>query len=303
MPLMLEYKATQKDEGKTVERILKREFGISSKLMIYLKMNKRLFLSGEVCRSVDQCRKNDVILADVSEDNDGIGEIKPWSKKLEILYEDEFLLVVSKPGNMEVHPCLGNRDTTLANAVMHHWESYGEYHNYHIVNRLDKNTSGICIIAKNRFAHGVLSAQLKDKTFKRGYTAIIHGKLQEESGSIELPIKRDSLGIIKRTVAEDGKYAKTNYCVVSSGKNFSVVNINLETGRTHQIRVHFSHIGHPLFGDWLYGEGDNEKAFIDRQALHAGYAEFSHPATKKTMVFNVPIPCDMESLINLVEKE
>lgn len=303
MPLMLEYKATQNDKEKTVERILKSEFGISSKLMIYLKMNKRLFLNGQVCRSVDQCRKNDVIEADVSENNDGIGEIKPWERKLEILYEDEFLLVVSKPGDMEVHPCLGNRDTTLANAVMKHWEEHGEYHNYHIVNRLDKDTSGICIIAKNRFAHGVLSAQLKAKTFKRGYTAIVHGKLLEESGSIELPIKRDSSGIIKRTVAEDGKYAKTNYTLLSSSSNYSLVNISLETGRTHQIRVHFSHIGHPLFGDWLYGFGDNEKAFIERQALHAGYAEFMHPATKKIMVFNVPIPCDMESLINLVKKE
>ncbi|MBQ9757827.1 MAG: RluA family pseudouridine synthase [Clostridia bacterium] len=303
MSLMLEYKATQKDEGKTVERILKREFGISSKLMIYLKMNKKLFLSGEVCRSVDVCKTNDIISADVAENNDCTEEILPWKEKLDILYEDNFLLVVNKPGNMEVHPCLGNRNTTLANAVMYHWKANGEYHNYHIVNRLDKDTSGICVIAKNRFAHGVLSAQLKAKIFKRGYTAIVHGKLQEEHGSIELPIKRDAEGIIKRTVAEDGKYAKTNYNVLISGQNFSVVDINLETGRTHQIRVHFSHIGHPLVGDWLYGNGDNERCFIDRQALHAGYAEFLHPASKKNMIFKTSVPREMECLINLVEKE
>lgn len=298
MSLMLTYQAKETDSGKTVEKILKREYGISSKLMTYLKLNQRIFNNGNVCRSVDLCQAGDIISADVSENLEGIGEILPWKADIEIIFEDDFLLAVNKPGNMEVHPCMGNYETTLANAVMYYWQQKDEYHNYHIVNRLDKDTSGICLIAKNRFAHGVLSEQIKQGIFERKYTAIVHGIPNPPNGTIDAPIKRNHESIIKRIVANDGKYAITKYkTIFSTTDRYSLVDIQLETGRTHQIRVHFSHIGHPLVGDWLYGQGDQEKSIIERQALHAGYIRFLHPATGEGIEFSTEIPPEMKKLM------
>ena len=298
MSAVLEYIVPENDAGKTVENVLKREYGVSSSLLTYLKLNARLFINGNKCRSVDVLSANDVLTADVSEDNDGFGNILPWKKDIEIIHEDDFLLIVNKPGNMASHPCLGNYEHTLANAVMYYWQTNGEYHNYHIVNRLDKDTSGICVIAKNRFAHGVLSKQMREGLIEKLYIAIIHGTPEPDKGCIELPIKRSGESVIKRIVAPDGKYAKTVYKTLKTVKDFSLQEIRLETGRTHQIRVHFSHIGHPLIGDWLYGMGDEEKKLINRQALHAGYIKFFHPVTKNAMDIRCDLPPDMYNLLN-----
>lgn len=298
MSAVLEYTVTEKYAGKTVEYVLKKEFNVSSSLLTYLKLNARLFINGEVCRSVDVASSGDILTADVSENNSGFGNILPWEKELDIIYEDDFLLIVNKSGNMASHPCLGNYEQTLANAVMYYWHTKREYHNYHIVNRLDKDTSGVCVIAKNRFAHGVISKQMRDGIVEKGYMAIVHGTPEPDSGYIELPIKRADASVIKRIVAPDGKYAKTLYRTVTSVKDYSLQEIQLETGRTHQIRVHFAHIGHPLVGDWLYGNGDEEKELIGRQALHAGYIKFIHPADKTEMSFNCDLPCDMLELLN-----
>lgn len=285
--------------GKTVEKILRTQFNISSSMLTFLKLNSRLFKNGLNCRTIDICEVGDIIIADVSENIPKPPNIDLWEYDPEILYDDDFLTVVNKPGGMEVHPCPTNRKTTLANAVMYYWSKFGVYHNYHIVNRLDKDTSGICVIAKNRFAHGVLSSQMKSNLFRRGYTAITHGIFNPPSGTIELPISRDSGSIIKRVVNPDGKFAKTNYSTLQTLKNkWSVVDIQLETGRTHQIRVHFSHIEHPLVGDWLYGNGDNERDLIKRHALHAHFVEFFHPFNSLKMVFNCDMPDDMKKLIN-----
>ena len=300
MSAVLEYTVPEKYAGKTVEQILKKEYNISSSLLTYLKLNSRLFINGNVCRSVDIPAEDDILTADVSENNDGFGNILPWEKEVDVIFEDDFLLIVNKPGNMASHPCLGNYQETLANAVMYYWHTKGEYHNYHIVNRLDKDTSGICIIAKNRFAHGVISQQMKDGLVEKGYMAIVHGTPKPDKGCIELPIKRADASVIKRVVAPDGKYAKTLYQTVRAGNDFSLQEIRLETGRTHQIRVHFSHIGHSLAGDWLYGNGDEEKELIPRQALHAGYIKFIHPADKSEMNIKCNLPQDMLNLLSIL---
>lgn len=299
---ILEYIATEKDAGKTVEHILKREFSVSSKLMIYLKLNGKITINSKVSRSVDTLSCGDLLAADISENLSECTDIIPTQIELNIVYEDEYILVVNKPGGIEVHPSMGDNINTLANAVMYYWQQNGEYHNYHIVNRLDKDTSGLCVIAKNRYAHSILSKQIKDKSFQRKYVAIVHGLFQEKTGIIEKPIKRASDSVIKRIVADDGKYAKTKYCVESSINNkYSIIEIELETGRTHQIRVHFSSIGHPLVGDWLYGSGDEERHIIKRQALHAAFLSFNHPKTQKNMVFTASIPDDMKRLVEFKE--
>lgn len=298
MSAVLEYKTQENENNKTVEQILRRQFGFSAKLMTKLKLNGKLRLNGKICRSVDVVVSGDVITADVSENIVSEG-IVPHKMKLDILYEDDFLTIINKPGGLAVHPSIGNYDNTLANGIMYYWSQKGEYHNYHIVNRLDKDTSGICVIAKNRFAHGVLSEQIKNRTFERRYTAIVHGMIIPENGSIEIPIRRENTSIIKRIAADDGKYAKTNYHTVKTidSKKYSILEIMLETGRTHQIRVHFSHIGHPLVGDWLYGNGDAEKDIISRHALHAGMISFIHPALREKMTFKSELPEDILRII------
>ena len=298
MSAILEYTVPEKDIGKTVEQILKREYSVSSSLLTYLKLNSRLFINGVKCRSVDVLNQGDFLIADVSEDTGGFGNIIPWKKDIDIIYEDDFLLVVNKPGNMASHPCLGNYEKTLANAIMYYWHTNGEYHNYHIVNRLDKDTSGICVIAKNRFAHGVISKQMREGVVEKCYQAIVHQTPTPDKGCIELPIKRADASVIKRVVAPDGKYAKTVYKTIQEGNGYSLQEIHLGTGRTHQIRVHFSHIGHPLVGDWRSGNGDEEKELIQRQALHAGYIKFLHPSRKTEIDFKCDIPEDMQKLLN-----
>lgn len=211
MSAVLEICVAEKEEGKTVEALLKKHFGISTGLLRELKYSGRLTLNNEVCKSVDKVKSGDKILADVSETSNDNENILPFQSQIEVLYEDDFLLAVNKPGGVECHPCPSNRVSTLANSVMYYWKQKGEYHNCHIVNRLDKGTSGICIIAKNRFCHHQLSKQMKNKDFKKYYFAIVHGKVDLDEGEIELPIDRCNDSIIKRRVAQTGKYAKTLY--------------------------------------------------------------------------------------------
>lgn len=293
---ILKYQAAHDDFGVSVEKILKNEFDISSTLFKSLKINKKIYINGVPCRSIDTVQADDIITADVSE-FERSENIIAKEISINILYEDDFILVVNKSRNMSVHPSIGNYDNTLANGVIYHWDIQNEMHKFHAVNRIDKDTSGLCIIAKNRFAHGALCKQMKDGRFNRKYMAVIHG-IPKDRGTINEPIKREEEGIIKRIVAPDGKAAVTHYNILKSNNNLSLAEIRLETGRTHQIRVHFSHIGHPLVGDWLYGNGDNEREFAKGHLLHAYYAEFYHPANKKYMKFDVslPLPDDMEAL-------
>ncbi len=302
MSAVLKYVTALQDEGKTVEKILKREYQISSGLLTSLKINGKIFINGNVCRSVDKVSPGDVITADVSEN------LMPQEQRftqtkmpLDILFEDDYIIAVNKPGKLESHPCPANRESTLANGIVYYWAQKGEYHNYHIVNRLDKDTSGICVVAKNRFAHGCLSNQMKQGLFKKEYLAICHGVLQPAGGVINAPIKRVEGSVIKRKVSNDGKPAVTEFEIIKSteDKRFSLAKIQLKTGRTHQIRVHFSHIGFPLVGDWLYGNGDNERELINRHALHATKIEFLHPETKEKFSFEAELPEEMKKLINL----
>lgn len=302
MTAVIKFRAGPSEDGKTAEYILKKRFGVSSKLMVHLKLNGKISINEKICRSIDVLRNGDVLCADVSE-NCAQSEIEPFFGKFEVLYEDDFILVVNKPGNMAVHPSLGNRTETLANAVMYYWREKGEYHMYHIVNRLDKNTSGICVIAKNSYAHARLSQQMKSGEFGRRYKAVVHGVLTPKNGVIEIPIRREAESIIKRIASPDGKYAKTVYETQKIFKDkFSLVDVELKTGRTHQIRVHFSHMGCPLVGDFLYGDENADKALINRQALHAGFLKMRHPLNGKSLVFEAEPPGDILRLLEILNK-
>lgn len=291
MSAILKYTTTTADDGKTVETICKKEFNISSGLLTFLKLNGKLRINGEICRSVDILSPSDVLTIDVSE-NEASSHIVSTKMDIDIVYEDDYILIVNKPRNLCVHPSMKNFDNTLANGVMYYLRAKGENYNFHAVNRIDKNTSGLCIIAKNRFAHGILSEQIKAGVFERKYMAIIKGCPHAKSGTIDKPIRREKESIIKRIVAPDGQRAITHYTVLKTNEKYSLVDIVLETGRTHQIRVHFADVGYPLVGDWLYGSEDKEH--FSGHLLHAYFAKFLHPVTKETIKISLPLPFDME---------
>ena len=297
MNAILTYNVKPEDHGKTTETVLRHKMNISSKLLTKLKLSKKIFINNIPCRSIDTLSKGDTLTADVTE-NEHNPNILPYETDLEVLYDDEFLTVVNKPSNMSVHPSIGNHTSTLANAIEYFWSQNHECHKFHAVNRLDKNTSGICVIAKNRFAHGVLAQQTRLNLFSKKYIAIVHSTPSPSSGTINLPITRIENSVIKRGVSPQGKEAITHYKVLAENNGLSMIEVVLDTGRTHQIRVHFSAIGHPLVGDWLYGKSDEDLG-ANRHLLHVCQAEFNHPATGKKLVFDLPIPKDMSNLFDI----
>lgn len=220
--------------------------------------------------------------------------LKPEPLPLDILFEDDYLLVLNKPAHVCVHPTFSITSGTLANGVLYHWQQKGLQRTFHPVNRIDKDTSGIVLVAQNRYSHQQLAMQQRNGVLKRKYYAWVHGQVTLDSGTLDFPIARDPDSIITRQVSEEGQRAFTHYKVVKRYLNYSWLEVELETGRTHQIRVHFSHIGHPLLGDDLYG---GKRDIMARQALHAYFTELQHPATGQVVTFRAPLPQDVQPLL------
>lgn len=220
---------------------------------------------------------------------------------LDIIYEDSDLIVINKPQNMVVHPAPGNYTGTLVNGLLYHCKDLSGINGVirpGIVHRIDKDTSGILVIAKNDRAHNSLAAQLKDHSMKRAYYAIVEGIIKEDEGIIKTNIGRHPIERIKMAVVKDGKEAITNYKVIERYKNNTLVECRLETGRTHQIRVHMAHIHHPLVGDPVYGH-KKQKFKLEGQALHAKNLGFIHPVSGEYMEFNSQLP---EYFVEIIEK-
>lgn len=223
-------------------------------------------------------------------------QIVPEDIPIEIVYEDEDLIVVNKPQNMVVHPAPGNYTGTLVHALLGHCEKHhkqlsginGEIRPG-IVHRIDKDTSGLLMVAKNDKAHLELSNMLKTHDIIRRYHAIVYGNFKTETGTVELPIGRSMKDRKKMAIVENGRYAKTDYRVIESFRNYTHLELTLYTGRTHQIRVHMKAIGHPLLGDLVYGP-DKTPFGIDKQMLHAKVLGFTHPITKEPLYFETALP-------------
>jgi len=226
-------------------------------------------------------------------------KLEPEEILLQIVYEDNDLIVINKPSGISVHPAGPHLTGTLVNALLHHCKDLsgiGGKIRPGIVHRLDKDTSGLLVVAKNDKTHLNLSGQFKNRTIKKKYIALVKGIVQLDNGRIELPIARRKKDITKMGISfvdEKKKKAITNYKVLKRFKDFTLLELLLETGRTHQIRVHLSHIGHAVIGDKLYGSQKGMR----RQALHAKSLGFYHPATKKFMEFDSDIPSDIKELI------
>ncbi|MEB9406058.1 RluA family pseudouridine synthase [Bacillus cereus] len=230
-------------------------------------------------------------------------DIQPEDLNLEIYYEDADVLVVNKPRGMVVHPAPGHTSGTLVNGLMHHCTDLSGINGVMrpgIVHRIDKDTSGLLMVAKNDMAHESLVNQLVAKTVTRRYKAIVHGVIPHDKGTIDAPIARDKKERQSMTVDENGKNAVTHFHVLERFKDFTLVECRLETGRTHQIRVHMKYIGYPLAGDPKYGP--KKTLDMNGQALHAGILGFDHPRTGEYIQFEAPIPEVFEDVLNILRK-
>ena len=221
----------------------------------------------------------------------------PVQLDFDIVYEDEDILLVNKPANMPIHQSINNYENSLANALAYYYRNESSPFIFRCINRLDKDTSGLTLIAKNPLSAAILSKSMKERQIKRTYTAIVEGIFNDKEGRIEAPIARKKESCIERCVDfENGQRAITNYKVIKELENSrSLVKFSLETGRTHQIRVHMKYLGHPLLGDILYNPDDKT---MERQALHAGKLIFLHPIKLKEITFKADYPDDMKNLIN-----
>lgn len=271
-------------DGARVEDAL-RNMRVSGSLIKELrKYPDGILLNGCRIRTIDTVRAGDVLEINIY---DGASEnIVPTQMPLDIMYEDEDILILNKFPGVPTHPSPGHYTDTLANGVMHHYSQNGECHMFRPVNRLDSGTSGVMCVAKNSFANTVLVSELSAHELRRRYTAIVEGETGD-CGTIDAPIVR--VDFIKRAVGPDGQHAVTHYRTIKRAGGYSLIELQLETGRTHQIRVHMAHIGHPLLGDWLYGTEDKE--LFPRHALHSSYLRLIHPVTGAEMEF-IPQPAE-----------
>ena len=289
-----QYIITEKDEGITIEDFLKKE-GYSKRLITKLRQTPIGLRVDTIHRYTTYPLSSNECLVVTLEDDTPSEHIPPVYHPLSIIYEDDDLMVLNKPANMPIHPSIGNYENTLANGVAYYFKEKNEPFIYRVINRLDRDTTGLIILAKHMLSAGILSNMVKNREIKREYLAITEGLIDEE-GIIEVPIGRKEGSIIEREVNfTNGEYAKTYYKRLAYSNNHSLVHVTLETGRTHQIRVHMKHIHHPLPGDFIYNPNYE---FIKRQALHSYKLTFPHPITKEILTFTAPLPKDMSSIIS-----
>ena len=295
---ILEKKVINITEGTKIREYLKNELGLSSRLIRSASLNKKIFVNHEVVKMNRILNVGEVIKIDLEKDESQ--DIAPEKMDIEIIYVDEDILVVNKRPFMVVHPTKNYQSGTLANGVINYFVESNQNCIVRLVSRLDMNTSGLIIIAKNQFAHGTLSKEMSENNVGKRYLAIVHGNLENTSGTIDLPIYKPE-GIengIRRVIDERGQRSITHYKVIETFEKASLVECKLETGRTHQIRVHLGSIGHPIYGDTLYGYGEEELELIKRQALHAYALDFKSPRTGEMLALKSELPQDMKELIN-----
>lgn len=291
MERIFEYQITAAEEGRKIGDFL-REKGYSRHLLRQLKETEDgLLRNGQPTFTTVALKAGDRIRVRLLEKAEGSEAIMPAPLPFEIVYEDEDLLVVNKPADMPIHPSFQNHGNTLADALTWHYQQHGEDFVYRCINRLDRDTTGLLIVAKHLLSASILSDMVGKREIHREYLAIVEG-IPPENGTISAPIgrKKDS-AILREVNFETGEPAVTHFARLETRNGLSLVSLKLETGRTHQIRVHMGYIGCPLIGDYLYYP---ECSRISRQALHSHRLSFLHPITGKALSFTAPLPEDME---------
>ena len=285
--------------GLTVKEILINELGFSKRAITSLKARPDgILINGQHATVRAVIKENDVLIINFNDDGDNYDKLVPSSTLPEIIYEDDDIICVNKPPFMPTHQSQGHFYDTLANSLAYYFSLQNRPFVFRSVNRLDRNTSGIVLVAKNRLSSSKLSNQMKNDGINKTYIAILQGELKDNEGIIETYIRRKEKSIILREVCnktEDSKIAITSYKVLAKKNGLSLVLATPITGRTHQLRVHFAHLGAQILGDDLYGV---ESDLIDRHALHAYKLCFEHPEAKQKMELYAPLPDDMQSIID-----
>ena len=297
----LHYTYTASADGQTVESLLK-EHGYSKSLINRIKLTEDgLMLQGEKVYTTRKLMAGEMLSVTFSEDASS-EHIVPVSMPLSIVYEDEDLMVINKAANVPIHPSQGHFDHSLANGLAWYFEKKQEPFVFRAINRLDRDTTGLLIVAKHALSGCILSDMVKRREIHRTYLAAVRGNLSKTpEGIITVPISRVPGSTIERMPDPvHGESAVTHYRLLSYSEktDSSLLEIRLETGRTHQIRVHMKYLGHPLFGDFLYNP---DYRFINRQSLHSWKLSFAHPITGMPMGFTAPVPADMEPFLSLTD--
>ncbi|WP_128894869.1 RluA family pseudouridine synthase [Longirhabdus pacifica] len=288
---------TAAEDGMQVKKVLSSQLGISRRLLTKIKVTPRgIEVNGERQHVNYVVQKGDVIAVRMLEEDSDY--IQPERMDIDILYEDDTILVLNKQAGVVVHPTTGHHTGTLGNGVVYYWQQKGEHYRYRPAHRLDQYTSGVFVIAKNPYAHQNIAKQMEEGTVNKQYIAFVHGNVETSHGTVNAPIGRDDEDTHLRVVREDGYDARTHYEVQTRYEGATLVRCWLETGRTHQIRVHMKHLGHPLIGDAMYAPS-NVYAF-SRQALHAETLSFQHPTLKERCEFTAPWPEDLHQLQHIL---
>ncbi len=295
----LTYTITSENENLPISSYLKN-LGYSSRSLVELKKMPESVLVNGNWEHMNFClQANDILTIRIQEDTSS-EKIPPIELPLDIVYEDEDLMVINKPADMPIHPSMHNYENSLGNALAWYFSSQNKPFIFRCINRLDRDTSGLTVIAKHIVSAGMLSSMVAAKgkpssSFTREYLALVRGSVTPASGTICAPISRKEGSVLERIVDfESGEHAVTHYHMIEEKNGYSLISLQLETGRTHQIRVHMKHLGYPLIGDYLYNP---DMEAISRQALHSYRLSFVHPITHKRMEFTAPLPEDMSAII------
>ncbi|HYE84599.1 MAG TPA: RluA family pseudouridine synthase [Clostridia bacterium] len=293
-----QYIVSQGEKKIFIAEYMSESLGYSSRQIKKLLKDKKVHINGKAAYRDNRLKTGDILEIDMTEE--GRQGIEPENIDLQVIYEDKHLLAMNKPPYMLVHPTPNHPAGTLLNAAAYHFREQGEEVVLRLLNRLDMNTSGIVVLPKSAAVHRMLDGGMKDGSIKKYYTAITEGSIYPERGIIDRPIGKDEADPIKRKVTDDGQEAVTIYETLRSSRGFSLVRLELVTGRTHQIRVHLSYLGCPIVGDTLYGK---ESRLIGRQALHATDMELPHPEGKGILRLHAGLPEDMLRLAKELELE
>ncbi len=293
MERILNYHITEDANSLRTEQYLRRRGFSYQNLTQLKKMPESILINGVWSYMRTPLHSGDILTVHIRE-TESSPNIPPVELPLDIVYEDEDIVVVNKPAGMPVHPSLNNYRNSLANALMYYYQQQGKPFIFRCTNRLDRDTSGLTVIAKHMVSSSILSSMTARHEIEREYLAVVQGSVVPSSGTIDAPIGRTGSSLIERKIDfEHGERAVTHYHVVKEENGHSLVSLILETGRTHQIRVHMKYIGFPLVGDYLYNP---DMEYIQRQALHSCRLSFRHPITGKHMEFTADLPEDMDRI-------
>lgn len=290
----ISYDIDSHSEGLRVEQFLRRKGYSAQNLSTIKRMPESILVNGVHYYMKQTLKAGDRLLVRIQE-TESSRNIPPVCAPLSVVYEDEDLIVINKPAGMPIHPSLNNYTNSLANALAWYYQQQGKPFIFRCCNRLDRDTSGLTVVAKHLVSGNILSTMTKKKEVRREYLAVVRGHIVPESGTISAPLARKGGTIIERVVDFDrGEPAVTHYHLIQEANGHSLVALQLETGRTHQIRIHLKHLGFPLVGDYLYNP---DMEYISRQALHSFRLSFPHPITGEVMDFTAPLPEDMRNIL------